>query len=105
MKGVPLTAEQVAARWRFIAECRADKLSIEAMAKRLRLHTDALVLWMDRNVQTRTTQRACLRCRKEFASEGPHHRMCGDCRGMSVSPMTPDPGGSTGRRALSRHGE
>jgi hypothetical protein len=24
--------------------------------------------------------RTCLRCGRGFESEGPHHRMCGDCR-------------------------
>lgn len=25
-------------------------------------------------------ERACIRCRDRFMSEGPHHRMCGPCR-------------------------
>lgn len=27
-----------------------------------------------------TTPRECLRCDHTFASEGPHHRLCGPCR-------------------------
>jgi hypothetical protein len=27
-----------------------------------------------------TTPRKCLRCQKQFDSEGPHNRMCGPCR-------------------------
>lgn len=33
--------------------------------------------------------RPCLRCRRPFASEGPHNRMCGLCRVASVSPYEP----------------
>lgn len=29
------------------------------------------------------TTRACMCCGKPFASEGPHHRLCGDCRRRS----------------------
>jgi hypothetical protein len=39
----------------------------------------------DGNIETaarpdRLRERPCLRCRKPFASEGAHHRLCGDCR-------------------------
>lgn len=35
-----------------------------------------------------TETRACLRCRKPFESEGPHHRLCGPCasRASETSP-------------------
>lgn len=29
--------------------------------------------------------RNCIRCTAEFASEGPHHRMCARCRSISYS--------------------
>jgi DnaJ-class molecular chaperone len=39
-----------------------------------------------------TTTRRCMTCRGEFKFEGPHHRMCNDCRGKAarVSPFAPD---------------
>ena len=36
-----------------------------------------------------TTPRKCLRCQKQFDSEGPQHRMCVNCRGVSSSPFEP----------------
>lgn len=52
-----------------------------------------------------TTTRACMRCRSEFGSEGPHHRMCSNCRGYASTldtPYAPDPGGSTGRQTQAK---
>lgn len=39
-----------------------------------------------RRVKPVTQERACLRCREPFKSEGPGHRMCNVCRHLSVSP-------------------
>ena len=33
------------------------------------------------------TQRACMCCRIEFWSEGPHNRLCGRCRTKDVGPF------------------
>ncbi len=33
------------------------------------------------------TVRACLCCGNEFRSEGPHNRLCQNCRGQSLSPL------------------
>jgi hypothetical protein len=33
----------------------------------------------------RVRERACLRCRKPFPSEGAHNRLCGDCRDFAVT--------------------
>ena len=33
------------------------------------------------------TQRACMCCRTEFLSEGPHNRLCGRCRTKDVGPF------------------
>lgn len=38
----------------------------------------------------RTAQRPCITCRKPFASEGPHHRMCAPCRVAASSDMGGD---------------
>lgn len=32
-------------------------------------------------------RRPCLNCRQPFNSEGPHNRLCKNCRGISVSPF------------------
>jgi hypothetical protein len=38
-----------------------------------------------------TTTRACLRCDRTFASEGPHHRLCGACRELlEANPPGPE---------------
>lgn len=34
-----------------------------------------------------TVTRPCLRCRKPFESEGAHHRLCGMCARLDVSPF------------------
>lgn len=34
-----------------------------------------------------TVKRPCLRCRKPFESEGAHHRLCGACGKLDVSPF------------------
>lgn len=33
--------------------------------------------------EARVTRRACLKCRAPFLSEGPHNRMCKECRRLS----------------------
>lgn len=33
--------------------------------------------------------RPCMSCRRPFPSEGPHNRLCGNCRHTSVSPFEP----------------
>ncbi len=38
-------------------------------------------------------KRKCLRCSKEFLSEGPHHRLCGRCRGNVAGEYDPEPMG------------
>ena len=99
--------------WRRVEVARLRKAGqpFKTIAQALGLNPEYLRQWAAnerRNhaamVAPLTSPRACLRCRKDFASEGPHHRMCGDCRGISVSPMEPDPGGSTGRRTMARAG-
>lgn len=45
--------------------------------------------WLERRRRPEV-QRACLRCRRLFASAGPHNRMCDACRTDSVSPYAPD---------------
>lgn len=37
----------------------------------------------------KTTTRACMCCGCEFASDGPHHRLCGTCRQRNHSPYAP----------------
>jgi len=34
-------------------------------------------------------RRACLRCDREFLSEGPHHRLCQGCREFLAASPTP----------------
>jgi hypothetical protein len=44
-------------------------------------------LWRDVDGGARETKtRPCLRCRKPFESEGAHHRLCGVCARLDVSP-------------------
>lgn len=37
----------------------------------------------------RTKRRLCLRCDREFLSEGPHHRLCQACREFLAAAPTP----------------
>ncbi|WP_234086784.1 hypothetical protein [Azonexus sp. R2A61] len=34
-------------------------------------------------------KRHCMCCGREFASDGPHHRLCGSCRHRNLSPYAP----------------
>ncbi len=47
---------------------------------------------MPRKKRPATTTRRCMTCREEFRSEGPHHRMCDQCRAGAgrVSPFAPE---------------
>ncbi len=37
--------------------------------------------------RARSTTRPCLNCLNAFRSEGPHNRLCPNCRGVSLSPL------------------
>lgn len=39
--------------------------------------------------RTKLKRRACLRCDRVFLSEGPHHRLCQDCREFLAASPTP----------------
>jgi hypothetical protein len=95
----PLTAEQIAARWATIREGRRRGDTWVAIAEAIGLTYNGLVRWMSMAVERRpTTTKPCMTCGEPIQSEGPHHRRCAACFGLDVSPYTPDPGGSTGRR-------
>lgn len=106
----PLSEQARINRAQFIAAARDAGQSWDHIGMALNAKPETLANWwaqIGRNVakneyhrSTRagTTQRECLRCGCSFGSEGRHNRMCSNCRSLSVSPMTPDPGGDTGRR-------
>jgi hypothetical protein len=95
----PLTAEQVAERWATIREGRRRGDTWVAIAQALGLTHHGLARWMDMAAERRqTTIKPCMTCGEPIKSEGAHHRRCASCFGLDVSPYTPDPGGSTGRR-------
>lgn len=45
--------------------------------------------WSRRGVLRGKSVRPCLRCRAPFRSEGPHNRLCGECRRIETSPFEP----------------
>lgn len=108
-----LRAAARTARAKFVREGRAAGRDWNSLAAELGMARDALMNWWSVHTRTSalkhtktTTQRACLSCQRPFASEGAHNRMCQNCRKHvgSLSPLTPDPGGDTGRRVQSRGG-
>ena len=40
-------------------------------------------------VRARSSFRPCMNCRNPFRSEGSHHRLCANCRSISVTPFEP----------------
>lgn len=104
-----LTPAQRDVRFATVTEMRRRGLSYPVIAERLGVGTRTLENWFRDEKAKRADARAvlakprpCLRCRADFPSEGWHHRMCGECRALSISPMAADPGGNAGRhrRAL-----
>lgn len=108
-----MTDEQKAARMTEICRRRRNGESFETMGRAMGISKEYLRAWFagertkSQLVAKKTTQRACLCCRVAFASEGAHHRLCGYCAGRAhtLSPMTPDPGGDTGRQKVARAGK
>lgn len=100
-----LSREQRDARWDEIVRLRRAGTTYDEIAAIFGVGTKTISVWYlteaaRRNARAkREAQNAsCLCCRRPFGSEGSHNRLCDGCRGMSVSPMAPNPGGSTGRR-------
>lgn len=48
-------------------------------------HAEALILERKIVAERLGKTRNCIRCDKQFLSEGPHHRMCDDCRAKGDS--------------------
>lgn len=107
-----LTPAQRAERLALIADHRAAGMNSTTMAPLLGVSPNYLRNWIQNEAKRQevdaaaaTKPRQCLGCVATFDSEGPHNRMCPNCRARSMSPMCPDPGGSTGRRVnVSRAG-
>lgn len=100
-----LTDAQREARWQAVSRMRRDGVTFAAIAAALGVELATAAAWYRTEAARRRTNQTlatslarCLRCRGEFPSEGAHNRMCRVCRGLSVSPLEPDPGGDTGRR-------
>lgn len=100
-----LTPEQRHERIVAIANYRAAGLTQAEMAVAMGLQERTLHNWIHNNRKyykdkVPTSPKRCLCCRVAFESEGAHNRLCGPCRAGShlLSPMAPDPGGSTGKR-------
>ena len=88
---------------------RAEGLSLTAIARLLDIPPATFGNWVknqeaaaqERVVAPPPVMRPCLRCRRDFPSEGIHNRMCDPCRNyapVTDSPYCPDPGGATGRQ-------
>jgi hypothetical protein len=88
---------------------RRAGLSVAEIARRLGVVAEEFRRWIARENENterakkaaKFQKRACLRCSKEFESEGAHNRMCGPCRGYAPvldTPYQPDPGGSRGKQ-------
>ena len=83
----PFTPEEDA----LLASLFADGEMPRAISKRMERPESSIY----RRLQTlgitepakKTTLRSCMHCRKEFASEGPHNRLCGRCRNLSTTPF------------------
>lgn len=51
---------------------------------------DAARRWLERTMremERQTVERPCLTCGRPFDSEGPHNRMCNECRRRASSPV------------------
>lgn len=84
-------------------------LSIAEIARRLDVVPEEFRRWIARENEnteraakaSKFKVRACLRCQRDFESEGAHHRMCNGCRLYAPvldTPFQPDPGGSRGKQ-------
>lgn len=101
-----LTKAQRDARWTEVHGWRLAGVTFPEIARRLGIGCSTIEGWYRAEFAKRVIYPApiqrparCLSCRAEFASQGAHNRMCDECRVRSASPMAPDPGGHTGRRA------
>lgn len=59
--------------------------ALDARAYRVKAHAAQRLAQLQKLAMRR--ERPCLTCRRQFLSEGPHHRMCGTCRrGSAMDP-------------------
>lgn len=70
------------------------RMSHAEIAAKLNRTTAAVTLRLSQLLRGATSakkkegqRRPCLNCRRSFNSEGPHNRLCKNCRSMSVSPF------------------
>lgn len=111
--GRGLTAEQRARRIAVYADGKGVR-SWADMARDLRMCERLFRSWainydkaQEREPPRPRTERACMRCRKAFMSEGAHNRMCDPCRNYAPvmdSPFIPDPDGERGRQITAKRG-
>jgi len=89
-----LTDEQKAERIKLIAEHRQKGLRWTDISKILNIEAYNIESFWYRygpnkekpkHVEPGHTLRKCMTCRKEFSSQGPHNRMCDQCRALADS--------------------
>lgn len=103
-----MTAAQRKARMDAITTRKDAGMKLPQIAQEIGITYEILRQWIrSQDLQAHsskfkrpTVERPCLKCRRSFASQGAHNRLCSSCNSHShiVSPYAPDPGGNTGRQ-------
>lgn len=103
-----LSAAQRKHRMDTVTAGKREGLSLPQIAQRLGISYEILRQWLKNKAHQEqcsklklpTVQRKCLKCRRDFESQGAHNRLCSSCNSNShiMSPLAPDPGSSTGRQ-------
>lgn len=105
-RGANLTKAEREDRWATVHGWRLAGVTFPEIAARLGLACGTVEEWYRQQRDKRMHEQVralrparCLRCWGTFQSEGAHNRMCDECRASPASPLAPNPGGHTGRRA------
>ena len=90
IRGATLTPEERAERLALIKEGKEKGLTWAQMGAQLNIAGYSLESWYNRRVRhekNALSERACMCCKRPFESEGPHNRLCPECRlRRSISP-------------------
>lgn len=90
VRGATLTPEERAERLALIKEGKEKGLTWAQMGATLGIAGYSLESWYNRKARLQRhalSERACMCCKRPFESEGPHNRMCAECRlRRSISP-------------------